>query len=150
MSPASQSSALTEDFGWGLRAVSMTFQALAGDAVADLPGRARGYLVLVAVSRAEAPSQLSLATQLGIDKNQMTAVIDALEERSLVKRTADPADRRARLIAITPRGRRRLDRARAAIREVEDHLLDALEPDARRSFRSMLSQIAAGTTDPRA
>lgn len=49
---------------------SLHFENLASDAVLSIPGGAHGYLVLVAVSRADAPSQLALAARLSIDKTR--------------------------------------------------------------------------------
>jgi DNA-binding MarR family transcriptional regulator len=139
--------ALGDEFGWALRAISTTFQTLATDSVAGIPGGARGYLVLVAVSRSEAPSQLALAARLSIDKTQMTGVLDALEAGGLAKRTPDPDDRRARLVRITPRGRRRLEQAKSALAQVEERVLAPLRDEERAVFRDCLSRIASGLID---
>ncbi len=106
--------------------------------------------MLIAVSESDAPSQLTLATQLTIDKTQMTTLLDRLQAEGLVERRPDPADRRARLIGITTRGRRRLEQARSLLATVEDQLLSPLPADQRTAFRRMMSQIAIGLTDPAA
>lgn len=137
---------LSSDFGWALRAMSKGFVSLATDAVLDIPSGARGYLVLVAVSESSAPSQLALASQLLIDKTQMTSVLGQLEAGSLVERTPDPADKRARLINITAKGRRRLEQARRELVEVEERVLAPLDEEGRESFRVMLAEVAAGLT----
>ena len=58
-----------------------------------------------------------LAEALRIAPRSATEVADGLQERGLVERTADPADRRAVLLAATETGRRvqrQVDDARAA------------------------------------
>lgn len=56
-----------------------------------------------------------LAEALRIAPRSATEVVDALEDRGLVRRAPDPSDRRATCVALTPEGRRVLrviDRAR--------------------------------------
>jgi DNA-binding MarR family transcriptional regulator len=53
---------------------------------------------------------------LQIPKPQMTHLIDRLEDLKLVRRRADPADRRIVNVALTPRGRRIIDELDQAIR----------------------------------
>jgi DNA-binding MarR family transcriptional regulator len=51
----------------------------------------------------------SVAEFLSCDASVMTGFADRLEERGLVQRTADPTDRRVKLLAITPEGIRARD-----------------------------------------
>ncbi|MFE9688059.1 hypothetical protein [Streptomyces sp. NPDC006285] len=51
--------ALDTDLGWAIRMVSSAFRRVTTASVADLPGGARAYLVLVALSGGEPPSQLA-------------------------------------------------------------------------------------------
>lgn len=138
---------LRSDLGWALRAISIAFQSRAGDAVAGIPSGARGYLVLLAVSGDETPSQLQLAQTLGLDKTRMTYLLDDLAKAGLVERTTDPADRRARLTTLTADGRRTFDHAKRSISAVEDDLLGALAPIDRDAFRTALADIALGAVE---
>src|SRR5437762_7149287 len=45
-----------------------------------------------------------LAGGLGCDASNITGVVDRLEARGLVERTACPHDRRIRMVRLTPRG----------------------------------------------
>lgn len=134
---------LAADFGWALRTVSMAFEALGVAAIHDLPGGPRAYLTLVAVAEGCSPSQLALARSIGIDKTAMTYVLDGLENAGLVTRTHDPADRRARLIAITDSGKTAVRQARERLRDVEDGLLEVLGPDDAATFRALIARVAA-------
>ena len=65
------------------------------------PGQARALGVL---GRHGGMRLSDLAYHLRIAPRSATEVIDALEERGLVKRSPDPADRRATLVSLTSEG----------------------------------------------
>jgi len=53
----------------------------------------------------EGPLSLSgLAEAIGVDAPYATLIVDSLEERGLVERRPDPADRRRKLVTLTPAG----------------------------------------------
>jgi DNA-binding MarR family transcriptional regulator len=85
-------------------ALSRRLRAMAREALAEwdvTPSQARALGVL----RRHGPLRLGdLAEHLRIVPRSATEVVDALEERALVDRRPDPADRRATLVALTARG----------------------------------------------
>jgi DNA-binding MarR family transcriptional regulator len=139
-----QARGIETELGWSLQSMYQGFSRSATGAVASVPGGARGYQVLVAVTTEQPSSQLALANRLGIDKTAMTYVIDALENDRLVERRPDPRDRRVREVHPTERGRLLLETARVALREVEDILLRDLDPDERVQLRHLLARVALG------
>lgn len=112
--------------------------------LADVPDGVRGYLTLDEVVRGEHPTQLALATNLGIDRTVMTYVIDDLVEAGLVERQLNPADRRQRKIVCTEAGRRALADLRLRVRQAEDELLEPLSKDERAVFRDLLRRVGSG------
>lgn len=54
-----------------------------------------------------------IADVLSCDGSTVTWIVDRLEEKGLVERRSDPADRRIRLVALTDEGRRVRDEIRA-------------------------------------
>ena len=58
-------------------------------------------------------SQRELARRLHYDPSNITSLADSLEARGLIERRADAADRRFRLLALTPAG----ERLRASLEE---------------------------------
>lgn len=52
-----------------------------------------------------------LAEMLGVDRPNLTGVVDDLERRGLVQRVAHPTDRRAKLVQATPDGQELARRA---------------------------------------
>lgn len=54
----------------------------------------------------DGPLSLSgLAEAVGVDAPYATLIVDSLEQRGLVERQPDPADRRRKLVTLTPAGR---------------------------------------------
>lgn len=91
------------------------------------------------------PVRLStLAERLRIAPRSATEVVDALEERSLVARQPDPADRRATSVVPTPAGaalRAKLDEARrTATEERLSVLSDADRAELDRILRLVVAQ----------
>jgi DNA-binding MarR family transcriptional regulator len=142
--------ALGDDLGWALGAVFRSYVKAATEVTADLPGGPRTYQVLAAAARDQPGTQLALAARLGMDRTVMTYLLDELEAAGLVTREPDPADRRARRIAVTKPGARLLADLDKRLARVEAHVLAALDFDERTTFRSLLQRVAAQAeaTDP--
>ncbi len=101
------------------------------------------YSVLVALSRGPARGQGVLAQEIGADKTRIIAVLDDLQERGLLHRTPDPADRRARLLELTEEGHRVVARAQAEIQAREEQqILRHLPAADRRAFLGALRALA--------
>jgi DNA-binding MarR family transcriptional regulator len=101
-----------------------------------------GYGVLTHLAKEPGINQLGLATAIGYDKSRLIALLDGLVEDGLVVREQDPADRRNRLVRLTPAGEARLSAVRADIRLMEDELLSELTAAERRSLISILTRLA--------
>jgi len=64
-----------------------------------------GWNALTAVAGSpEPPSQRELALRLGVDGATLVTTLDRLVASGLVRRDAEPGDRRVKRIAVTPRG----------------------------------------------
>ena len=114
----------------------------ANAAFTDVPGGPRGYQVLATAARSEPGSQQELAHHLGVDRTVMTYLLDDLERARLIERHADPADRRARRIAPTERGRALLSDLDQRLGAAEEHVLAGLTAPDRQAFRALLCQAA--------
>jgi DNA-binding MarR family transcriptional regulator len=91
--------------------------------------------------------QQELGSAMGVDPSTMVSLIDELESQDLAKRRPHPDDRRARRVSITPKGRRRLERARKLAFEAEDDVLGGLTAAERRELLALLRR-AFGTAPP--
>src|SRR5262245_66399079 len=82
------------DLGWSLTVLLGAYLERGNEAFAEVPGGPRGYQVLRSVERGQPASQLDLARRVGLDRTVMTYLLDDLETAGLVRRRADPTDRR--------------------------------------------------------
>jgi DNA-binding MarR family transcriptional regulator len=82
--------------------------------------------------------QQQLSSDMGIDPSAMVTLIDELEGAGLAERRRRPGDRRAWEIAITPKGRRTLSRARRLAAQVEHEVLGGLAAGERRQLLALL------------
>src|SRR6266436_1502391 len=69
------------------------------------------FSLLMSLNRPEPPAMAAVASLLAMDRTTLTAALKPLKRRGLVTTTTDSADRRSRLIALTPQGMRLLTRA---------------------------------------
>jgi DNA-binding MarR family transcriptional regulator len=69
------------------------------------------FSLMMSLNRPEPPRMTAVATLLAMDRTTLTAAVKPLRRRGLLKITADPKDRRGRLMRLTPKGRRVLARA---------------------------------------
>jgi DNA-binding MarR family transcriptional regulator len=107
-----------------------------------------GYAVLSVLDSEPVRTQAALAEFIGADKSRIIGVLDELEDSGLLQRTRDPADRRARLLAITDEGRRRRQAAQADIQRNEDRLLGRLPLDDRAAFLRALHLLSTEIPQP--
>jgi DNA-binding MarR family transcriptional regulator len=92
-------------------------------------------------------SQRELATILGYDASNITAIVDGLEKRQLVERHVDPDDRRVKRLVLTAEGHDVMTRLRARVLDGVP-LLDQLDAGQRRQFRDLLAKAADGAPSP--
>jgi DNA-binding MarR family transcriptional regulator len=100
------------------------------------------YVVLTALRDSPMRSQAALAAGIGADKTRLIGVLDGLQQRGLIEREPDPADRRVRLLRLTPEGRRLQQLVQQEIRRAEDELLGDFAEADRRAFLRVLRQLA--------
>ena len=93
-----------------------------------------GYVVLNALDGSPVRTQAALAEAIGADKTRIIADLDELQRAGLISRVPDPADRRVRLLEITPAGRRVRLAVRREIQAGEERLLGLLPAADRDAF----------------
>lgn len=112
------------------------------------PAEAR---TLAHAARAGAIRQNALAERMGVEPMTLSAFVDRLEGAGLLRRSVDPADRRARLVELTPAGELLLPRVRAIGAALWAEAARSVEPAAweqtmaaLKAARRNLSQARAG------
>ena len=108
----------------------------------DVALEPRHFVVMRAVDSISRPSQQLLADRLHIPASSMVGVIDQLEERGLVTRELDLADRRVHVVVLTEEGRALLARAMEVAMGIEMSVCAGLGSDEREALLSLLERVA--------
>jgi DNA-binding MarR family transcriptional regulator len=88
-----------------------------------------------------------LAAQAQVTKQTASFLVNQLEKAGWVERVADPADKRARLVRLTPRGEKAIPVATAAVAEVEAEWTAYLGEQRMADLRQILTDLRT-ITDP--
>jgi MarR family transcriptional regulator, temperature-dependent positive regulator of motility len=101
------------------------------------------FAALAAVAHQPRIDQARLSELIGYDRATIGGVIGRLESRGWLARSASRADRRVRLVRITPSGRKALAWALPAVRSVQQMLLEPLDATERRHFERLCLKVLA-------
>jgi DNA-binding MarR family transcriptional regulator len=100
------------------------------------------FSLLMSLNRPEPPRMGPVAVLLAMDRTTLTAALKPLERRGLVDVTTDPADRRSRLLKLTPAGTTLLALAMPVWEQTHaqvEALLENGDPDRLRNDLRMLA-----------
>ena len=110
-------------------------------AMAPFGFREGEFDVLATLRRAGEPYCLSptqLYTSLLITSGAMTNRLNHLEQQGLIRRIADPDDKRSSLVSLTPHGQERIEQALLVHTETQNALLRNLSEAQRAQLESLL------------
>lgn len=99
------------------------------------------WRVLAALAEAGEMKSRDAALQATLDKMQVSRAVAALERAGLVARSEDPADRRNRILRLSPAGRALLDELLPMVEAREAELLAALAPAERLALDAALDRL---------
>ncbi len=95
-------------------------------------------------------TQRRLADHAATDPMMTSQVLRGLERRGLVRRAPHPADRRARALTVTPRGRALASRAVVAVEACDNAFFATLGKDKETLTRALLSLRLGARRSPSA
>ncbi len=90
---------------------------------------------------AEGMRPSALADALHVAPRSATEVADALEQRGWLRRSPDPTDRRATILALTDAGRELVAAIDDVRRRASEQVLDVLSPAQRRTLHEILTVV---------
>lgn len=100
--------------------------------------------VLSAIARQAGRDQSSIAEEIGTDKATLASVLTRLETASLVRRTISKLDQRQKLLYLTAKGKRLVERMQEPLLRANARTLEPLAPPQRAEFLSLLSVLVNG------
>lgn len=100
------------------------------------------YLIVVQYPGPQGERPSELAARLRISKQALNHLLRQLEHRGYLTRRPDPDDKRAKRIALTPRGTKAALTIREAVAEMEDTWTRQLGPDRIDQLRTLLRDLA--------
>jgi MarR family transcriptional regulator for hemolysin len=89
-------------------------------------------------------TQTELAEMVGLDKTTMVVTVDELERAGLAERHFSPDDRRARIIAVTAAGMRKVAQAEKVKERVQTEVLGELSASEGTALMDALCKLVDG------
>ena len=88
--------------------------------------------------------QNNLAGRLNVDRNTASLLVEQLVKKELVERRVNGADRRARLLSLTPKGEELYAQLRPAHLAANKRILAPITPSERKLLISLLIRVING------
>jgi DNA-binding MarR family transcriptional regulator len=90
--------------------------------------------------------QNTFAERLNIDRNTASLLVEQLAKKGLVAREVDAADRRVRLLSLTPQGEKIYARLRPAFIAVNEKILAPINARERKLLKDLLVRVIEGNS----
>jgi MarR family transcriptional regulator, transcriptional regulator for hemolysin len=138
--PVESPEALSGNLAWLLSRASYALATELTAGLAALGLSPRAHCVLSTAMTGEL-TQTELAQAVGLDKTTMVVTLDELEAAGLAKRTPASRDRRARVIAVTKAGERKVAEGEEIVARIQADVLEALPARQRDAFVAALHRL---------
>jgi DNA-binding MarR family transcriptional regulator len=112
-------------------------------ALARSGGSLASWVVLSAVAEVHGMTQAALASHTHLEGATITHHVDRLEKADLIRRVADPADRRVRRLELTPDGAELHGRMLTEVRKLQSVVMAGLPADDKAAMGRCLEVIQA-------
>ena len=132
-----------EDFAYLLVQLGFHVDRQFSERLAPLGLEPRHAGLLVQLAANEGLSQQAIGELIGLNATRMVFLVDELEQRGLVERRRNAADRRSYALHLTAEGREKLRQVRASGSRHQDEVGASLTRDERVQLTDLLRRLAA-------
>jgi DNA-binding MarR family transcriptional regulator len=126
---------------WQLAQGAARARRMVGARLGDLGSGRSEFAMLATLDEFGAVSQADLGRRIGLDRSDVTALVTESEQRGLIERERDAADRRRMTLHLTAAGRRRLEQLQEAIDDAQAELLAGFTRDERAQLNALLARL---------
>lgn len=119
-------------------AVALFMSELSGEDVTPVQ-----FAILNAVMDTPGVDQVTLAGRVAFDAATSGSVIGRLETKGWIRREADQADRRRKILWLTPAGQEATVQMKQAVERVQSKLLSPLTESEAQTLTSLLAKVVA-------
>lgn len=134
---------LEDAVGYALKQAAAALRSAMDAALRPLDLTVPQYACLELLGQLPGLTNAELARGAFVTRQSMNGVLRGLQDRGLLTRPASAPHGRALPTRLTPAGRDRLRAASTAVRAVEERMLGAMPPEARRRLHDDLTTCAA-------
>jgi MarR family transcriptional regulator, transcriptional regulator for hemolysin len=131
---------LSDNLCWLLARASHALTGQLTEALEAVGLSPRAYCVLSTALTGEF-TQTALAQAVGLDKTTMVVTLDELEAAGLAERRPAAGDRRARIVAVTKAGERKVAQGKQIVAGTQAEVLAALPARERDQFVAALARL---------
>ncbi len=129
---------------WQVAQMARRARNLVDEALAHEGARRQHFVVLTSLAEQGPASQADLGRRLWIDRSDLHAILNDLEDRGHVARARDETDRRRNVVALTRMGRAALARLDKRVDAAQTALLAPLPAAERRELQRLLERVVQG------
>ena len=104
-------------------------------------------MVLMTLYPDKACNQDTIARMLGVDKGAIARTMTKLEDKGLIRRTPNPANRRENIVSLAPESAPVLEGMKANMFACIEQAFDGFEDDERQRVLDALARIADNLKD---
>ena len=91
--------------------------------------------------------QISIATELGVDRNTVADVIRRVERRGLLERPPSTTDKRAKLARLTPEGRKFVEAVQPQMIAAQRRFIKALPRDEQDLLMELMRKLTRANNE---
>ena len=99
------------------------------------------FAVLSALQSHSDIDQITLSRLIAVDRSSIARIVESLEQRGLIKRFGNPADRRTKCLKLTRKGASLINKVQPAVNRVQERILKPLSKSEREVFLACLEKI---------